>query len=47
MMKIEFDPAKDASNHEKHGVSLTLAAELDWELHLYGLTNALITARGA
>ncbi|MES2632693.1 MAG: BrnT family toxin [Pseudomonadota bacterium] len=33
-MKIEFDPAKDASNHEKHGVSLTLAAELDWDAAL-------------
>lgn len=30
-MRIEFDPAKDASNLEKHGLSLALAAELDWE----------------
>src|SRR5947207_7364903 len=30
-MKIEFDPAKDTSNHAKHGVSLALADELDWE----------------
>lgn len=28
-MKIEFDPAKDAANQVKHGVSL--AAELEWE----------------
>lgn len=30
-MRIEFDPAKDASNQAKHGVSLSLAAELDWD----------------
>ncbi|TXT39957.1 MAG: hypothetical protein FD135_1773 [Comamonadaceae bacterium] len=30
-MKIEFDPAKDASNVQKHGVSLALAAELEWD----------------
>jgi uncharacterized DUF497 family protein len=30
-MRIEFDPAKDAVNQAKHGVSLSLAAELDWE----------------
>ena len=30
-MGIEFDPAKDAANLAKHGVSLALAAELDWE----------------
>jgi uncharacterized DUF497 family protein len=30
-MHIEFDPAKDASNQAKHGVSLSLAAELDWD----------------
>ncbi|RYF76084.1 MAG: BrnT family toxin [Comamonadaceae bacterium] len=29
-MRIEFDPAKDASNQEKHGQSLALAAGLDW-----------------
>jgi hypothetical protein len=28
---FEFDPAKDAANEAKHGVSLSLAAELDWE----------------
>ena len=33
-MRIEFDPAKDAANLAKHGVSLTLAAELDWEAAL-------------
>ena len=33
-MKIEFDSAKDASNQSKHGVSLVLADELDWEYAL-------------
>jgi uncharacterized DUF497 family protein len=31
MMKIEFDPAKNAANEEKHGVSMDLALELDWD----------------
>ena len=30
-MRIEFDPAKDSGNQAKHGVSLALAGELDWE----------------
>ena len=30
-MQIEFDPAKDAANQTKHGVSLSIAGELDWE----------------
>jgi uncharacterized DUF497 family protein len=33
-MRIEFDLAKDASNLEKHGLSLALAAELDWDAAL-------------
>jgi len=33
-MQIEFDSAKDAANREKHGVSLVLAGELDWEAAL-------------
>ena len=33
-MRIEFDSAKDASNQAKHGVSLALAGELDWEAAL-------------
>ena len=33
-MRIEFDPAKDASNLEKHGLSLALAAGLDWDVSL-------------
>ena len=30
-MLIEFDPFKDESNRDKHGVSLTRAAELAWD----------------
>ncbi len=33
-MQIEFDPEKDRANHAKHGVSLALAAGLDWEAAL-------------
>ena len=33
-MRIEFDSAKDASNLEKHGLSLALAVELDWDAAL-------------
>ena len=33
-MQIEFDSAKDAANQAKHGVSLALAVELDWEAAL-------------
>ena len=29
-MRIEFDPAKDATNRQKHGASLAVAGELDW-----------------
>lgn len=30
-MTITFDPAKDAANRHKHGVSLAEAAQLEWE----------------
>lgn len=33
-MRIEFDPAKDAINRAKHGVSLAMAGDLDWEAAL-------------
>ncbi len=33
-MEIEFDPAKDIANQTKHGVSLGLASELDWQAAL-------------
>lgn len=29
-MKVAFDPAKDTTNQAKHGVSLALAAEMEW-----------------
>lgn len=29
-MKVAFDPAKDAANMAKHGVSLTEAAGFEW-----------------
>ena len=29
-MDIEFDTAKDAANVAKHGVSLTLAGQIEW-----------------
>jgi len=33
-MRIEFDPAKDLVNQAKHGVSLVMAFELDWDAAL-------------
>jgi len=33
-MRIEFDSAKDTSNKAKHGVSLSMASDLDWETAL-------------
>lgn len=33
-MQFEFDPDKDAVNRAKHCVSLSLAAELDWDAAL-------------
>jgi uncharacterized protein len=33
-MKIAFDPAKDAANVKKHGVSLAAAEVLEWDLLL-------------
>jgi uncharacterized DUF497 family protein len=33
-MQIEFDAAKDKANRSKHGVSLSMAAELDWDAAL-------------
>ena len=40
-MKIEFDPAKDAANQTKHGVSLSMAAELNWEAALVWVDDRL------
>ncbi len=33
-MRIEYDPAKDAENKARHGVSLAVARELDWDAAL-------------
>ena len=33
-MRIEFDPLKDTANQTKHGLSLALAGELNWEAAL-------------
>ncbi len=33
-MLIEFDPNKDLANQAKHGLSLSLAAGLDWDAAL-------------
>ncbi len=33
-MRFEFDPVKDAANQAKHGVFLSIAADLDWEAAL-------------
>jgi uncharacterized DUF497 family protein len=33
-MRIEFDRAKDVLNRARHGVSLALARELDWDAAL-------------
>jgi uncharacterized DUF497 family protein len=33
-MRVEFDQTKDQSNRAKHGVSLAMASELDWEAAL-------------
>ncbi len=33
-MRIEVDSEKDAANRARHGVSLSLAADLDWDAAL-------------
>jgi uncharacterized DUF497 family protein len=33
-VRIDFDPDKDAANRARHGVSLALAGELDWDAAL-------------
>ena len=38
-MRIEFDAGKDAGNRAKHGVSLALAGELDWQAALIWLDH--------
>ena len=38
-MRIEFDPAKDVANQTKHGMSLSVAGELDWEAALVWMND--------
>ena len=33
-MRIDFDPKKDVANWANHGVSLAIAASLDWDAAL-------------
>jgi len=40
-VRIEFESAKDATNQAKHGVSLALAGELDWEAALVWIDERL------
>jgi uncharacterized DUF497 family protein len=54
-MQIEFDAAKEASNREKHGLSLARAAQLDWdaarvwvdERQVYGEMRMIALAPGS
>ena len=46
-MRIEFDPAKDLANQAKHGVSLILASELDWESALVWVEQPSMPRRRA
>ena len=38
-MRIEFDRTKDLANRANHGVSLALAAQLDWDAALVWVDN--------
>jgi uncharacterized protein len=40
-MRIESDPAKDSTNQAKHGASLSVADELDWEAALVWVDERL------
>ncbi|MGH8289332.1 MAG: BrnT family toxin [Steroidobacteraceae bacterium] len=39
-MRIEYDPAKDASNRAQHGISLAAAERLDWDAMLMQVDDA-------
>lgn len=45
-MRVEFDPDKDEENQAKHGVSLLMAVELDWEAALVKAMVPLRSLRG-
>ena len=38
-MQSDFDPAKDATNLSKHGLSLAAASELSWDAALVRIDN--------
>jgi uncharacterized DUF497 family protein len=38
-VRFDFDPAKDATNLNKHGLSLAAAAELSWDAALIWIDN--------
>lgn len=40
-MQIEFDATKDEANQTKHGVSLSVAGELDWDAALVWVDERL------
>jgi uncharacterized protein len=40
-MRVEFDSAKDEVNLAKHGVSLALARQLDWDAALVWVDDRL------
>jgi uncharacterized protein len=41
-VRIEFDPGKDALNRARHGVSLGLARELDWDAALVWIDDRFL-----
>jgi len=41
-MRIEFDRAKDVLNRARHGVSLALARELDWDAALVWVDDRFV-----
>lgn len=40
-MRIEFDQTKNVTNQNKHGLSLAVAGELDWEAALVWVDDRL------
>jgi uncharacterized DUF497 family protein len=46
-MRIEFDPAKDVLNIKNHGLSLAVAAELEWDLLISHEDDTLHDSRAA
>jgi uncharacterized protein len=40
MVKVEFDPKKDEANRDKHGVSLGVGSDLEWNSMLVEVDDA-------